>query len=423
MMDTTMNIKQYMLDIGQRAREAARALSRAGSKAKNAALLAMADALEQGLPALLEANQKDLEAGKASGLDGAMLDRLELNKDRVESMAAGLRQIAALTDPVGEITDLKYQPSGIQVGRMRVPLGVIGIIYESRPNVTADAAGLCLKSGNAAILRVGSEAIHSNQAIAACIRAGLVQAGLPADAVQVIETADRDAVGELIRMKQYVDVIVPRGGKGLIERISNEASVPIIKHLHGVCHVYIDDKADTEKAVRVAYNAKTQRYGTCNTMETLLVAQGIADEVLPTLGKMYQEAGVELRGDAATRTIFPAIKPATEEDWDTEYLAPILSIRVVKDLDEAIEHIHLHGSQHTDAIVTEDFSRAQRFLSEVDSSSVMVNASTRLADGFEYGLGAEIGISTDKLHVRGPVGLEGLTTQKFIVLGDGHIRK
>ncbi|HLA75106.1 MAG TPA: glutamate-5-semialdehyde dehydrogenase, partial [Gammaproteobacteria bacterium] len=284
-------------------------------------------------------------------------------------------------------------------------------------------AGLCLKSGNAAILRGGSEAIHSNQAIAACIRAGLVQAGLPADAVQVIETADRDAVGELIRMKQYVDVIVPRGGKGLIERISNEASVPIIKHLHGVCHVYIDDKADTEKAVRVAYNAKTQRYGTCNTMETLLVAQGIADEVLPTLGKMYQEAGVELRGDAATRTIFPAIKPATEEDWDTEYLAPILSIRVVKDLDEAIEHIHLHGSQHTDAIVTEDFSRAQRFLSEVDSSSVMVNASTRLADGFEYGLGAEIGISTDKLHVRGPVGLEGLTTQKFIVLGDGHIRK
>ncbi len=418
-----MNVKEYMQDVGTRARSAARLLARAGTQAKNAALLAMADAVERERDGLLAANKKDLDAGAKSGLDTAMLDRLTLSAAGITAMAQGLRQIAALPDPVGEISDLKYQPSGIQVGRMRVPLGVIGIIYESRPNVTADAAGLCLKSGNAAILRGGTEAIHSNQAIAKCIHAGLTQAGLPADAVQVIETTDRAAVGELITMKQYVDVIVPRGGKSLVERISNEATVPVIKHLHGICHVYIDDKADTDKAVRIAYNAKTQRYGTCNTMETLLVAQDIAENVLPTLGKMYQEAGVELRGDAQTRAIFPGIKTATEEDWDTEYLAPILSIRIVRDMDDAIEHIHLHGSNHTESIVTEDFSRAQRFLSEVDSSSVMVNASTRLADGFEYGLGAEIGISTDRLHARGPVGLEGLTSQKFIVIGDGHIRK
>ncbi len=417
-----MNIEQTMQDIGQRARIAARQLSRAGTPAKNAALLAMADAIEHGMEALLGANTKDMQAGKDSGLDTAMLDRLELNEARVQSMADGLRQIAGLTDPVGAVSDLKTQASGIQVGRMRVPLGVIGIIYESRPNVTADAAGLCLKSGNAAILRGGSEALHSNQAIAVCIHAGLVKAGLPRDAVQVIETADRAVVGELIRMKQYVDVIIPRGGKSLIERISNEARVPVIKHLHGICHVYIDDKADTDKAVRVAYNSKTQRYGTCNTMETLLVAEGIAEHVLPALSRMYQEAGVELRGDAATRALVPGINAATEEDWDTEYLAPILSVRVVKDMDEAMEHIHAHSSNHTESIITEDSARAQRFLNEVDSSSVMVNASTRLADGFEYGLGAEIGISTDKLHARGPVGLEGLTTQKFIVIGDGHVR-
>lgn len=338
-------------------------------------------------------------------------------------MAEGLREIAALPDPVGEITDLRYRPSGIQVGRMRVPLGVIGIIYESRPNVTADAAGLCLKAGNAAILRGGSEAIHSNRAIAACIQTGLRQAGLPEACVQVVETTDRAAVGELIRMKDYVDVIVPRGGKDLIERISAEAKVPVIKHLHGICHVYIDDKADIDKALKVAYNAKTHRYGVCNAMETLLVAAGIAEQVLPPLAVMYQEKGVELRGCERTRDILADIKRATPEDWDTEYLAPILSIRIVDDVDQAIDHITLHGSQHTDAIVTEDYSRARRFLREVDSSSVMVNASTRFADGFEYGLGAEIGISTDKLHARGPVGVEGLTTQKFVVLGDGHIRQ
>ncbi|MDA1108111.1 MAG: glutamate-5-semialdehyde dehydrogenase [Proteobacteria bacterium] len=417
-----MDIKNYMTDVGQRARAAARLMARAGTQAKNAALLAMAERVERDAATLLSANSKDVEAGKKSGLDAAMLDRLTLNQERVQGMAEGLRQIAALSDPVGEITDLKYRPAGFQVGKMRVPLGVIGIIYESRPNVTADAAGLCLKSGNAAILRGGSEALHSNQAIAACIHAGLQSAGLPEDAVQVIATADRAAVGELIRMKQYVDVIVPRGGKSLIARISAEATVPVIKHLDGVCHVYIDDKADIEKAVKVAYNAKTQRYGTCNTMETLLVAKDIAPRVLPQLGKMYHDAGVELRADEAARALMPSAKAASAEDWDTEYLAPILAVRVVNDLDAAIAHIAQHGSAHTDAIVTEDFSHAQRFLREVDSSSVMVNASTRLADGFEYGLGAEIGISTDKLHARGPVGLEGLTTQKFIVIGDGHVR-
>ncbi|MBI3545221.1 MAG: glutamate-5-semialdehyde dehydrogenase [Gammaproteobacteria bacterium] len=417
-----MNIQQRMQQVGQRARLAARAMARAETAAKNAALTAIALEIERQLSTLLAANKKDMDAGKQQGLDEALLDRLELNKARVESMADGLRQIALLADPVGEITDLNYRPSGIQVGRMRVPLGVIGIIYESRPNVTADAAGLCLKSGNAAILRGGSEALHSNQAIAACIQTGLKQAGLPADAVQVIDTTDRAAVGELIRMKEYVDVIVPRGGKSLIERISAEATIPIIKHLHGVCHVYIDDKADMDKAVKIAFNSKTQRYGTCNTMETLLVARAVADRVLPLLGKMYQEQGVELRGCEATRKILPNAKPATEEDWHTEYLAPILSIRVVANVDEAMDHIAQYGSAHTDSIVTEDLTRARRFLREVDSSSVMVNASTRFADGFEYGLGAEIGISTDKLHARGPVGLEGLTSVKFVVLGDGHIR-
>jgi len=417
------DIKRYMQDVGQRARAAARAMARAETAPKDAALLAMAAEIERNMDTLVAANKKDIDAAKSQGLDAAMLDRLELNPARIRSMAEGLRQIATLADPVGAITDLNYRPSGIQVGRMRVPLGVIGIIYESRPNVTADAAGLCLKSGNAAILRGGSEAIHSNKAIAACIQSGLKQADLPEDAVQVVETTDRAAVGELITMKEYVDVIVPRGGKSLIERISGEATIPVIKHLHGVCHVYIDDKADMDKAVKVSFNAKTQRYGTCNTMETLLVARGIAERVLPVLGKMYQEKGVELRGCAATQKILPGIKAATEEDWYTEYLAPILSIRVLENVEQAIDHIAKYGSAHTDSIVTEDITRARRFLREVDSSSVMVNASTRFADGFEYGLGAEIGISTDKLHARGPVGLEGLTSVKFIVLGDGHIRK
>jgi len=418
-----MGIQEYMNDVGVRARRAARHMARATTAAKNSALLAMADAIEKASATLVEENARDLKAGRASGLDEALLDRLALNAERITAMADGLRQIAQLPDPVGEIDHMNYRPSGIQVGHMRVPLGVIGIIYESRPNVTADAAGLCLKSGNAAILRGGSEALHSNQAIAACIRAGLSQAGLEADAVQVLETADRAAVGALLRMKDSVDVIVPRGGKGLIERVMADSQIPVIKHLHGVCHVYIDDKADAGKAVRVAFNAKTQRYGTCNTMETLLVAQDIAATVLPPLAQMYRQKGVELRGCERTRDIVSDINAATAEDWDTEYLAPILSIKIVSGLDEALEHIHRHSSSHTESILTEDLSRAQRFLREVDSSSVMVNASTRFADGFEYGLGAEIGISTDRLHVRGPVGLEGLTSQKFIVLGDGHIRE
>lgn len=411
-----------MRSVGSRAREASLAIGRAETAAKNAALLAIADAIEAARADLVAENSKDLEAGRQSGLDAALLDRLELNNDRITAMAEGLRQIATLSDPVGEITGLAYRPSGIQVGKMRVPLGVIGIIYESRPNVTADAAGLCLKSGNAAILRGGSEAIHSNQAIAACIYKGLADAGLPEDAVQVVEITDRAAVGELIRMKEFVDVIVPRGGKGLIERVSAEATVPVIKHLHGVCHVYIDDKADIDKGIQVAFNAKTQRYGTCNTMETLLLASGVADQVLPALSEMYLAKGVELRGCERTREMVPGINAATAEDWDTEYLAPILSIRVVDGIDQALDHIRWHGSGHTDSIITEDWTRARRFLREVDSSSVMVNASTRFADGFEYGLGAEIGISTDKIHVRGPVGLEGLTSQKYVVLGDGNIR-
>ena len=394
----------------------------ASTAEKDAALGAIADAIDGDRDALATANQKDVEAGRSNGLNEALLDRLTLTDERIGAMSAGLRQIMALADPVGTVTDLAYRPSGIQVGRMRVPLGVIGIIYESRPNVTADAAGLCLKSGNAAILRGGSEALHSNRAIAACITAGLERVGLPADAVQVIDTADRAAVGELLRMKQYLDIIVPRGGQGLIDRVSAEAQVPVIKHLHGICHVYIDDGADVDKAVAVAFNAKTQRYGTCNTMETLLVAASIAPRVLPGLTEMYRREGVELRGCPATRDIIAGVAAATEEDWRTEYLAPVLSIRVVAGIDEAIEHIHTFGSGHTDSIITEDLGRARRFLREVDSSSVMVNASTRFADGFEYGLGAEIGISTDKLHARGPVGLEGLTSQKYVVIGDGHVR-
>lgn len=420
---TDKSIDDHMIGVGQRARAASRIVGRAETRVKDAALLAMAAVLEVEQERLLAANGQDMEAGRASGLDAALLDRLEITPKRVKAMAQGLREIAAQPDPVGEISDLKYRPSGIQVGRMRVPLGVIGIIYESRPNVTADAAALCLKSGNAAILRGGSEAFHSNQAINACIQQGLATAGLPADAIQVIDTPDRAAVGALIRMAEYVDVIVPRGGKGLIERVSREARVPVIKHLDGVCHVYIDDRADLEKAFAVAYNAKTHRYGTCNTMETLLVAADIAGQILPELGRRYREAGVELRGCARTRDWLPEARVAIEDDWYTEYLAPILAIRVVDDLDQAIDHITRYGSAHTDAIVTEDLGRARRFLREVDSSSVMVNASTRFADGGEYGLGAEIGISTNKLHARGPVGAEGLTTLKFVVLGDGHIRQ
>jgi glutamate-5-semialdehyde dehydrogenase len=418
----TTDIKAYVREMGSRARGAARLLARAETAAKNAALTGAAAEIERRADALLDANRKDLDAGKAQGLDPAFLDRLELNPARVSLMAEGLRQIAQLTDPIGEITGLAYRPTGIQVGRMRVPLGVIGIIYESRPNVTADAAGLCLKSGNAAILRGGSEAMHSNRAIAASIHAGLTHAGLPTDAVQVVDTTDRAAVGELITLKEFVDVIVPRGGKSLIERVSKEATIPVIKHLHGVCHVYIDDKADLNKAIKIAFNAKCQRYAVCNAMETLLVARGIADRVLPVLAEMYQEQDVELRGCERTRRLLPDINAATEHDWYAEYEAPILSIRIVDDLDAAMDHIAKYGSQHTDSIATEDITRARRFLREVDSSSVMVNASTRFADGFEYGLGAEIGISTDKLHARGPVGLEGLTSQKFVVLGDGHIR-
>jgi glutamate-5-semialdehyde dehydrogenase len=418
-----IDVKTYMQSIGREARTASRLVAKAETAAKNRALTQMASALKRDEQRLLEANAADVENGKTKGLEPAMIDRLMLTSKSIASMAEGLLQIAALADPVGEISDLKYRPSGIQVGKMRVPLGVIGIIYEARPNVTADAAGLCLKAGNAAILRGGSEAIRSNQAIAACVKEGLKSAGLPETAIQIIETTDRAAVGELVTMKEFVDVIVPRGGKGLIERISREARVPVIKHLDGVCHVYIDEHADLEKAIRVADNAKTQRYGTCNTMETLLVHEGIADQVLPSLGKIYLEKGVELRGDEAARAIVPQMGKAMEEDWYTEYLAPILSVRVVNSLDQAIDHIATYGSQHTDSIITEDYSRARRFLREVDSSSVMVNASTRFSDGFEYGLGAEIGISTDKIHARGPVGLEGLTSQKFIVLGDGHVRQ
>ncbi|MGC2458819.1 MAG: glutamate-5-semialdehyde dehydrogenase [Gallionellaceae bacterium] len=416
------DIKAHMQQVGRQARAASRRMALADTAAKNRALEAIAKSILDSSAQLIAENAKDVSAAQAQGLDAASIDRLTLTGKTLADMAEGLRQIAQLPDLIGEISDLRYRPSGIQVGRMRVPLGVIGIIYESRPNVTADAAGLCLKSGNAAILRGGSEAIHSNQAIAACVHQGLKIAGLPETAVQVIATTDRAAVGELITMQEFVDVIVPRGGKALIARISAEARVPVIKHLDGICHVYIDDEADLEKAIRIADNAKTHRYGVCNAMETLLVAGKIAARVLPDLCRIYLEKGVELRGDEAARALVARMKVATEEDWHTEYLAPILSVRVVNGLDEAIDHINTYSSQHTDSIVTENYTRAMRFLREVDSSSVMVNASTRFADGFEYGLGAEIGISTDKIHARGPVGLEGLTSQKFIVLGSGQVR-
>ncbi len=417
------DVSAYMQDLGRRARTASRALAAADTAAKDDALNAIADDLDRVRDELIAENRKDLEDGAAKGLDAALLDRLELNQVRIDGMIEGLRQIAALPDPIGEIFDMRFRPSGIQVGRMRVPLGVVGIIYESRPNVTADAAALCLKSGNATVLRGGSEAFHSNQAIAASIHRGLEAAGLPADAVQVIATTDRAAVGDMITMPEYIDVIIPRGGKGLIERISNDARVPVIKHLHGICHVYVDDEADPKKAFDVALNAKTQRYGTCNTMETLLVNETIAGDFLPDLAAAYLDKGVELRGCERTCDILgDRCKAASEADWDEEYLAPILSIKVVPDIDGAMDHIARHGSMHTESIVSENFTKGRRFLREVDASSVMINASTRFADGFEYGLGAEIGISTDKFHARGPVGLEGLTSVKFIVFGDGHIR-
>lgn len=415
------DVSIYMEQLGRAARAASRVMARTGTARKNAALTTIADRIDSQRDVIAAANQRDLEQGRANGLDDALLDRLELTPARIDDMLEGLRQVAALADPIGEITDMRYRPSGIQIGRMRVPLGVVGIIYESRPNVTVEAASLCLKSGNAAILRGGSESIHSNRAIAACVAEGLTAVGLPAEAVQVVGTTDRSAVGHLITMSEYVDVIVPRGGKGLIERISNEARVPVIKHLDGVCHVYIDERADLDKAFDIALNAKTHRYGVCNAMETLLVAESVAAAILPRLAQAYGEKAVELRGCERTRELIDA-RPATDADWHSEYLAPILAVRVVSGLDEAIEHINTYGSQHTDTIVTEDYSRARRFLTEVDSSSVMVNASTRFADGFEYGLGAEIGISTDKIHARGPVGLEGLTSQKYVVFGDGQVR-
>lgn len=418
-----MNIKDYMQQVGQEARAASRVMAAATTTDKNKALLAIADAIEASREAIMQANAKDVEQARAQGLDDAMIDRLTLNASRIDAMIEGLKQVSELADPIGERTDMKKMPSGISVGKMRVPLGVVGIIYESRPNVTIEAASLCLKAGNAVILRGGSESIQSNQALATCIEVGLQKANLPTHTVQVINTVDRAAVGELITMQEYVDVIVPRGGKSLIERISREARVPVIKHLDGICHVYIDDKADMEKAIQIAVNAKTHRYGVCNAMETLLVQKDIAAKVLPTLQEHYQSHGVELRGCEKTRALLKNINAANEEDWTTEYLAPILSIKIVDDVNAAIEHINMYGSHHTDAIITQDDARAQQFLREVDSSSVMINASTRFADGFEYGLGAEIGISTDKIHARGPVGLEGLTSQKFIVVGDGHVRK
>ncbi|WP_299947647.1 glutamate-5-semialdehyde dehydrogenase [uncultured Microbulbifer sp.] len=421
--DTADQIRTQLGQMGHAARAAARLMARANTAAKNRALREIATQMEAQRAQLIEANIRDMQAGRAQGLDAALLDRLELDNTRIDDMIAGLLQVADLPDPVGEIEHLRYRPSGIQVGRMRVPLGVVGIIYESRPNVTIDAASLCLKSGNATILRGGSEALHSNQAIAACIAAGLRASDLPETAVQVVGTSDRAAVGALITMPEYLDVIVPRGGTGLIERVSREASVPVIKHLHGVCHVYIDDRADPQKAFDIALNAKTRRYGVCNAMETLLVAEGIAAEILPRLAAAYESKGVELRGCERTREILPRCLAAVEADWAEEYLAPLLSIRVVADMDAAMAHIARYGSGHTEAIVSEDYSRSRRFLTEVDSSSVMVNASTGFADGFEYGLGAEIGISTDKIHARGPVGLEGLTSRKWIVLGDGHIRQ
>jgi len=418
-----LDLPAYMREVGERARAASRLLARAPTAAKNAALEAIALAIIRDEKGLLAANAQDIAAARGAGSDAAFVDRLTLDASSVAAMAEGVREITALPDPVGEISELKFRPSGIQVGHMRVPLGVVGIVYESRPNVTADAAALCLKSGNACILRGGSEALHSNRAIATCVREGLAIAGLPEDAVQLIATTDRAVVGLLATMDKYVDVLIPRGGKGLIQRVADEATVPVIKHLDGVCHVFVDEHADVDMAVRIADNAKTQRYSPCNTMETLLVHERIASRLLPALAQIYTAKGVELRGDPGARLIVPAMKPATEEDWRTEYLGPILSVRVVASLDAAIDHIARYGSQHTDAIVTEHYGNAMRFVREVDSSSVMVNASTRFADGFEYGLGAEIGISTNKLHARGPVGLEGLTSRKWVVLGSGQIRK
>jgi len=425
-----MDIQTYMARVGQNARDASRTLAAASTEAKNAALLAIAQRLRQAKDALLTANAADLAQARSDGLEPALIDRLTLTEKGIDAMAEGLEQIAALPDPVGEITDVKRRPSGIQVGKMRVPLGVIGIIYEARPNVTADAAALCLKSGNAAILRGGKEAINANQAIAACVRAGLTDAGLPETAVQVIETTDRAAVGQLITMPEYVDVIVPRGGKGLIERISADARVPVIKHLDGNCHVYVHEAADPNKAIAIVENAKTQRYGTCNTAESLLVDADIADMMLPPLGKMLSEKGVTMRACPRGMEILSAagvdprhLAAAQESDWSEEYLAPIIAVRVVSGLDQAIEHINRYSSGHTESIISENYTAAMRFLREVDSASVMINASTRFADGFEYGLGAEIGISTDKIHARGPVGLEGLTSQKWIVFGNGEIRR
>jgi glutamate-5-semialdehyde dehydrogenase len=422
--DTVMSdIESYMQKLGEQARAASHEIAKASTVQKNSALKAIAKLIDESREQLMASNKLDLDAGAGKGLDAPLMDRLELTPGRIDTMIEGLNQVASLDDPVGEIGDLKFRPSGIQVGRMRVPLGVIGIIYESRPNVTCEAASLCLKSGNATILRGGSEALHSNQAIAACIAAGLDEAGLSKNVIQVLDRTDRDAVGLLITMPEFVDVIIPRGGKGLIERISNDAKVPVIKHLDGNCHLYVDDRADIEKSISVAINAKTQRYGTCCTLESLLVAEEIAAEVLPELFRQYKEHGVEIRACEKIRAICDDLETATESDWGEEYLAPVISAKMVSGIDEAIAHINKHSSQHTESIMTEDYNRAQRFLREVDSSSVMINASTRFADGFEYGLGAEIGISTDKLHARGPVGLEGLTSRKYIVLGDGHIRQ
>lgn len=418
-----MDVIEYMQSVGQQARLASREIARTSTHDKNTALIAIAEAINEQRSKLKAANQNDMERGLGNGLDAAFLDRLELTDARIDAMIEGLHQVAGLPDPVGEISDLNFRPTGIQVGKMRVPFGVIGIIYESRPNVTIEAASLCLKSGNAAILRGGSEAIESNQALAQCISTGLSQAGLPTEIVQVVETADRAAVGELISMPDYVDVIVPRGGKGLIERISKDAKVTVIKHLDGICHVYIDEYADKSKAINIAINAKTHRYGTCNTMETLLIHEAVAPGMLPELASAYTSLDVELRGCERTLDILTDISAATEEDWHTEYLAPVLSIKIVTSMDEAISHINHYGSHHTDSIISENYTLSRRFLMEVDSSSVMINASTRFADGFEYGLGAEIGISTDKIHARGPVGLEGLTSQKYIVLGNGEVRK
>lgn len=418
----SQSIEHMMNQLGQQARAAARVLARADTKAKNAALLAIHDALQAGQSEVLAANAVDMQHGRDNALDPALLDRLELTPERFAGMLQGLRDVIGLTDPVGVITDLAYRPSGIQLGKMRVPLGVVGMIYESRPNVTLEAASLAIKSGNAIILRGGSEAFHSNQAIATCVQAGLTASGLPASGVQVINTADRAAVGLLITMAEYVDVIIPRGGKGLIARVSQEARIPVIKHLDGNCHTFVERQADLEKALPICINAKTHRYGVCNAMETLLVDAPVAAEFLPKAAALYAEKGVELRGCAQTKAILPDVKAATEQDWYDEYLAPVLAIKIIDGLDAAIDHINKYGSHHTDVILTENYSTARRFLNEVDSSSVIVNASSRFADGFEYGLGAEIGISTDKIHTRGPVGLEGLTSQKWIVLGDGQIR-